>query len=44
MTRESFDETPPRVEYAGTPATEALKTAFAHLYRWAGEHDVALSA
>lgn len=40
ITRESYDEIPPRVEYTGTAKAEELKPAFRHLYEWAYRHEI----
>jgi DNA-binding HxlR family transcriptional regulator len=40
ITRESYDEIPPRVKYTGTVKAEELKPAFRHLYEWAYRHEV----
>jgi DNA-binding HxlR family transcriptional regulator len=34
ITRESFDEIPPRVEYSATQKTKDLTPAFEYLSRW----------
>ena len=36
--RRAYDERPPRVEYTATERAEALKPAFAHLYRFTREY------
>lgn len=38
VTRESYDEIPPRAEYTGTTKAEELKPAFRHPYEWAYRH------
>ncbi|MFB6205598.1 MAG: winged helix-turn-helix transcriptional regulator [Haloglomus sp.] len=38
LTRTSYDEIPPRVEYEATEKAEALFPAFGHIHRWAHEH------
>lgn len=40
ITRESFDEIPPRVEYTATEKTNDLAPAFGYLSRWGLYHDV----
>ena len=40
LDRESFNETPPRVEYTPTEKAESLFPVFAHLHHWAVEYDV----
>lgn len=40
LTRESYDEIPPRVEYEPTDAAENLAPVFIHLYEWASIHDL----
>lgn len=36
--RRAYDESPPRVEYTATERAEALKPAFAHLYRFTARY------
>ena len=38
LERRAYDERPPRVEYTATERAEALKPAFAHLYRFTREY------
>jgi DNA-binding HxlR family transcriptional regulator len=38
LERRAHDEHPPRVEYTATERSEALKPAFAHLYRFTTEY------
>lgn len=40
LTRTSYDEIPPRVEYEATAKAVDLTPAFRNLYRWAQEHDL----
>jgi len=40
LTRESYDEVPPRVEYTPTEKAESLFPVFAHLHHWAIEHEL----
>jgi DNA-binding HxlR family transcriptional regulator len=40
LDRESFNETPPRVEYTPTEKAESLFPVFAHLHHWAIEYDL----
>jgi DNA-binding HxlR family transcriptional regulator len=39
ITRESFDEIPPRVEYTATQKTKDLTPAFEYLSRWGIHYD-----
>jgi DNA-binding HxlR family transcriptional regulator len=41
LTRRSYDEIPPRVEYRPTEKARALFPAFGHVHRWATEYDLA---
>ena len=41
LERRAYDERPPRVEYTATERAEALKPAFAHLYRFTTEYGLA---
>jgi len=40
LERESYDESPPRVEYEPTPKARALFPVFGHLHRWAIDHEL----
>ena len=40
LTRRSYDEIPPRVEYCPTEKAEALFPAFGHFHRWATRYDL----
>jgi DNA-binding HxlR family transcriptional regulator len=40
LTRTSYDEIPPRVEYEATEAAAALFPALGHVHRWALDHDL----
>ncbi|WP_231185849.1 helix-turn-helix domain-containing protein [Haladaptatus sp. DYF46] len=40
LTRRSYDEIPPRVEYEPTAAADDLAPVFIHLYEWASVHDL----
>ena len=40
LERRAYDERPPRVEYTATERAEALKPAFAHLYRFTREYGI----
>lgn len=40
LTRHSYDEIPPRVEYESTEKADYLAPVFGHLYAWAGEYDL----
>ncbi len=40
MTRQSYDEIPPRVEYEPTDAANGLAPVFIHLYEWASVYDL----
>lgn len=40
LTRRSYDEIPPRVEYEPTDAANGLAPVFIHLYEWASVHDL----
>lgn len=40
LTREAYDEVPPRVEYTPTEKAESLFPVFAHLHHWAIEYDL----
>lgn len=39
VTRESYDEIPPRVEYEATEKTRALAPIFVDFYEWAKEYE-----
>lgn len=39
LSREAFDEIPPRVEYTPTERAEGLFPVFAHLHHWAMTHE-----
>lgn len=39
LTRESYDEIPPRVEYEATEKTRALAPIFINLYEWVKEYE-----
>ncbi|PSQ17383.1 transcriptional regulator [Halobacteriales archaeon QS_8_69_26] len=39
VTRESYDEIPPRVEYEATEKTRALAPIFLDVYEWAKEYE-----
>ncbi|WP_247003418.1 winged helix-turn-helix transcriptional regulator [Halosolutus gelatinilyticus] len=39
VSRRSYDEIPPRVEYAPTPKADALDPAFQFLYAWAARYE-----
>ena len=43
VTRHSYDESPPRVEYELTAMARELDPAFQFLYAWAARHDRVLS-
>jgi DNA-binding HxlR family transcriptional regulator len=38
--RNSYDEVPPRVEYAATPKAEELATIFEDIHAWTDRHDL----
>ena len=40
LTRQSYDEIPPRVEYEASEKTDYLAPVFGHLFAWAGEFDL----
>lgn len=40
LERESYDESPPRVEYEPTPKAKALFPVFGHLHHWAIDHEL----
>jgi len=40
LERESYDESPPRVEYEPTQKARALFPVFGHLHRWAIDHEL----
>ncbi|EFW93742.1 hypothetical protein ZOD2009_01325 [Haladaptatus paucihalophilus DX253] len=40
LTRRSYDEIPPRVEYEPTDAANGLAPVFIHLYEWASVYDL----
>lgn len=40
LTRRSYDEIPPRVEYEPTDVADDLAPVFVHLYEWASVHDL----
>ena len=40
LTRTSHDEIPPRVDYAATEKTKALRPTFEQLTKWAQAHDL----
>ncbi|WP_267642173.1 winged helix-turn-helix transcriptional regulator [Haloarchaeobius amylolyticus] len=40
LTRRSYDEIPPRVEYRTTETADALDPMFEHLHRWAASHEL----
>jgi DNA-binding HxlR family transcriptional regulator len=40
LTRHSYDEIPPRVEYESTEKADYLAPVFGHLFAWAGEYDL----
>ena len=40
LTRHSYDEIPPRVEYESTEKSDYLAPVFGHLFAWAGEYDL----
>jgi DNA-binding HxlR family transcriptional regulator len=40
LSREAYNEVPPRVEYEATEKARALFPAFGHFYRWAEEHRI----
>lgn len=40
LTRQSYDEIPPRVEYEGTEKADYLAPVFGHLHAWAAEYDL----
>lgn len=40
LDRTAYDEIPPRVEYRPTEKAEALFPVFAHLHRWAIDHEL----
>lgn len=40
LTRHSYDEIPPRVEYESTEKADYLAPVFGHLHAWAAEYDL----